>query len=109
VPRHDAIHTSDIGLASADNEVMLERARREIVPSLRWTPISTHSLRLLLPESPFRIRHEGLHGEDVARIVAHVVAAGAAEPHAGVVITYATGAFGGASCLSEEYSSVSTL
>lgn len=60
---------------------------------LRWMPISMRSSRRLLPREPstIRIRQEGLHGEDVARIVAQVVAAGAAELQAGVVVTVRDG------------------
>jgi predicted nuclease of predicted toxin-antitoxin system len=90
---YDAVHTSGIGLASADDEVILERARREnrVVVTLDADFHALLATSAAREPSTIRIRQEGLHGEDVARIVAHVVAVGAAELQAGVVVTVREG------------------
>lgn len=90
---YDAVHTSTIGLASAPDDAILERARSEsrVVVTLDadfHALLATSGARR---PSTIRIRQEGLRGEDVARIVALVVAAGEAELQAGVVATVQEG------------------
>jgi predicted nuclease of predicted toxin-antitoxin system len=90
---YDAVHTSSIDLASAADEAILERARKDngVVVTLDadFHPLlATSAAR---QPSTIRIRQEGQRGEKVARIVVHVVATGEAELQAGVVVTIRDG------------------
>lgn len=90
---YDAVHTSSIGLASAADETILELARSEhrVVVTLDadfHALLATSGAR---QPSTIRIRQEGLRGEEVARIVVLVIAAGEAELESGVVATVREG------------------
>jgi predicted nuclease of predicted toxin-antitoxin system len=90
---YDAVHTSSIGLASAADEAILEQARREsrVVVTLDADFHAILASSGARQPSTIRIRQEGLRGEEVARIVALVIAAGGAELRAGVVATVREG------------------
>lgn len=90
---HDAVHASDIGLASADDEVVLERALAD-ARTIVTLDADFHALLAVSGASGpsvIRIRIEGLRGEDVARIVARVVAEGGAELDSGVAVSVQQG------------------
>lgn len=90
---YDAVHASTIGLASADDETILKRARDEnrMVVTLDADFHAILATSGAVQPSTIRIRMEGLHGEDVARIVTQVVVLGMDELRSGAAVTVREG------------------
>jgi predicted nuclease of predicted toxin-antitoxin system len=92
----DAVHASDIGMASATDEELLERARTER-KTLITLDADFHALLALsnaASPSTVRVRIEGLRGEELATVIQRVVTSCGADLRAGAMVG-ATG--GGAS------------
>lgn len=86
---YDAVHTSSVGLARADDETILEYAGKEnrVVVTLDADFHAILALSGATQPSTVRIRIDGLRGEDVARIVIQVAASGEADLLAGALVT----------------------
>ena len=93
VAGYDAVHTSSIGLATADDETILDCARKDnrVVVTLDADFHAILALSGATQPATIRIRMEGLRGEDVARIVTQVAASGATDLLAGALVTVRDG------------------
>jgi predicted nuclease of predicted toxin-antitoxin system len=83
------VHTSTIGMTTASDQDILERARREgeIVATLDADFHALLALSNAAAPSVIRVRIEGLKGSDVAAIVSRVVAACEEDLVAGAMVT----------------------
>lgn len=85
----DAVHVGEIGMATATDSEIVDRARREsrVVVTL---DADFHALLVLAnaaTPSVVRVRIEGLRAEPVAALVVSVVTICAGDLHAGAMVT----------------------
>jgi predicted nuclease of predicted toxin-antitoxin system len=90
---HDAVHAAELGLSTAPDQAVLDRAAQDgrIVVTL---DADFHALLALVGAtgpSVIRLRDEGLRGDDVARIVAHVLAVAGDDLDAGAAVSVRNG------------------
>jgi predicted nuclease of predicted toxin-antitoxin system len=90
---YDAVHTSGIGLASADDAVLLARASAE-ARTIVTLDADFHALLAVSGASRpsvVRIRMVGLRADAIVRIVESIVHQGASELEAGVAVSVQAG------------------
>jgi predicted nuclease of predicted toxin-antitoxin system len=85
----EVLHTGAIGMATASDQDILERARREgeIVVTLDADVHVLLALSNAATPSVIRVRIEGLKGSDIAAVVSRVVAACEEDLVAGAMLT----------------------
>ncbi|MFI5381402.1 MAG: DUF5615 family PIN-like protein [Tepidisphaerales bacterium] len=86
---HDAVHVSDVGMARADDSLMMDRAEseRSVVVTLDADFHAIMALTGRTRPSVIRIRVEGLKANALADMIARVLAHCQAELEAGAVVT----------------------
>jgi predicted nuclease of predicted toxin-antitoxin system len=91
---HDAEHVGNLGMSKATDQAILDAARQRNAVVVTFDA-DFHTL-LALTRASFpsvvRIRIEGLKGDDVAALIARVVAAAAAELQGGAAVSVTTSA-----------------
>jgi predicted nuclease of predicted toxin-antitoxin system len=85
----DAVHTGDIGMATATDEQILEHARREgrVVVTLDADFHALLALSNAAMPAVVRVRIEGLRGEELAELVERVVGTCEVDLRAGAMVT----------------------
>ncbi len=85
----DAVHTGEIGLATAEDEVILEKARQEdrVVVTLDSDFHTLLALTNATHPSVIRIRIEGLRAQSVVELMQKILAEWEHELNNGVMLT----------------------
>jgi predicted nuclease of predicted toxin-antitoxin system len=85
----DAAHVGDVGLAAADDAVILEHARSDgrVVVTLDADFHALMAVSGAVRPSVIRVRIEGLRAEALAELLQRVIAASRAELEAGALAT----------------------
>jgi predicted nuclease of predicted toxin-antitoxin system len=85
----EAVHTAEIGMAAADDEVILRRASAEkrVVVTLDSDFHMLLALSQAREPSVIRIRTEGLHAETLSELLQNVLQQCATDLEAGVMIS----------------------
>lgn len=86
---HDAVHVADVGLAAADDDLILERARAEgrVIVTLDADFHALMAVSGAAQPSVIRIRIEGLRSEQLATLLGGILRSFEAELHSGALLT----------------------